>query len=563
MKHPRVILAATVAGILLCLWLGWAESRAPDADSRSEPPEPPHPASVPLEDGPHDASPGRLPAATDQAMSCKVLVIDADSGNPIIDARVLLGTPSELSSQSSSHAAFHTDGEGTCELNIPPTSTGLSIEVTAAGYGGCEEKVQPGIGPLTVKLHPLGHLSGIVVWRRDGLPVPGVQVVVFDSRSPPPSPADALLAPCTARFARTQSDPAGRFTLTGLDPSRWYSLIAGAPGVCTPRVLANLEVNSPGTTVEVVHAYGTMIQLRTSDTEAFDFPEAHRESIRYETSTGDQSFRPLLAFPAAAALAGVPVDILDLGPKAFVRLFGSDENPPRAGPHYISIHVPCYRDLDADFFSSRLDLGLEHAIFRLDKTCQGWGAVRLRPVGLSESMRSSLSTKPLLMNLDLNVGGERRDTFLFNLSTDESALVTDLPLASHCSRVYSRDKLFVHTFDESASVGELTASLDVDFSKTGLVKLEIIDRSGAESTEAVEVMLSSGLPELSENGKPRYRDARFLVSRPPDRLIGPVDAGTYTLVVPGQKSANRPSSAQERTVLVEAGVISTIRISRP
>lgn len=514
-------------------------------------------AGSPAGTGPQEL---RTLVTSDPGETCLVTVVEAPTEIPVAGARIstletTLGDGTPAVAQD-----WLTNEFGQARIPLTRNPPGVTVEATAPGFESHRSTLKPEQSTLRIALRPLGELKGVVLWRGGRGPVSGVHVLVFDSTTRTPDPEAALFAPNTDRFARATSDLDGRFTLTGLQASRRYFLLAGAPGIVLPSMMANLQVDGQEAKVEVTHAYGAMLQLADSQSGAFDFPEHNRDSLRYETSTADPNSKPLVLFPAAAALAGVPVDALALGPGVIIRLFGSDDGTPSSGPHRIELHVPCYQDLDTEFLAQRLDLGLEHTTLQLTRSCDGWGEVTLMPRGLSPAMRTRLDSHPLDMLLDLESSESRKDTFLFQFAGMGSRQVSGLPVDSRLARARTRDGLFAWSFPSTAVVRSGPTEHEVDFSQTGLIGLRLMTPAGVALTEEVNIMLSSGPPELGESGRPRFRNTRFLLSQGGDRALGPIQAGLYSLVLPAALFSGAPSGRHIVTVQVDAGSVTTVEV---
>lgn len=506
---------------------------------------------------PLDGANGRQIRDVRAPKTCLLTVLDAETGGPIVGARAKTMPISDAPEHGLDLDIFETDQRGQCQIKSRRDSD-IRVEVEAYNYSSANVVISSEEYDKQISLMPLVGLQGIVVWAGSRAPVPGVQVVAFDSESRIPSAEAVLIETPSDRLARAATDSEGRFQFIGLSKARKYFLFAGSPGVMSRSLVPNIHPEQVGVAIEVYHAYGVMLRLLTHNSDQLDYPTEHSESIRSETwsDTPDAKSAPLI--PAIAALAGVPVDALQLGATGAVRLFTSSANPPSVGPLHSTIHMPGYEDATVEFTASRLDLRLETCNVELMRACQGWADLEIRPVGITPSVRELIRLVPLRMNLELRTASGRQDIFLFEFGPSESVMLTGLPVGQTVANVHTRDRVFVHRFPPGVIIDSLNGPLEVDFSAVGLIRLDLRTIGQVTSNVECQVMLSDGIPEVSSDGNPKYRNVRFLTSTSSNRLIGPIANGTYTLVLSWVgRMQEKPVS---RTVQVIGGEVITLEM---
>ncbi|HTF89366.1 MAG TPA: carboxypeptidase-like regulatory domain-containing protein [Planctomycetota bacterium] len=395
------------------------------------------------------------------------------------------------------------------------------------------------------------ELRGYVTWRVDGEPVAGVRVVAYASDLALPTPEAVMsLATGTELLASAESDSHGHFAIAGLSRSRKYDLIAGAPGIIASELIRAVVPGGSEVTVPVLHAYGALIQLVTEGKDRFEFPPEQRDSIQLEISFAEGSAEDVPEFPAAAALAGVPLDELVESAERILMLAGFEGAPTSTDPNSVKVRFPGYESKEQDFFFSRLDQSLAKSVMPLVKVCTGFGDVECVPIGLGAVLRDSLASRPLKMLLEAKDAAGRIDTFSLDFSSAKPVMIRGLPLGDVPVRAFAIDipypgrSLFSFPFAGDSAVGETPLRLEVDFTHAGFLHVACKTEAGADAPGGLEVVVSNVDAVKAGLTSNRVMSQVFRCQAA-EMSIGPLNAGDYTVRLIGPRAPGDRASQNE------------------
>jgi len=418
------------------------------------------------------------------------------------------------------------------------------------------------------------NLSGFVTFADGRAAGPDLAVIarpVEDSFSARDL-ARALREPWIERTAHT--DPAGRFTIEGLDPDRAYRLMAGGQGLFTTRQMLSEEF-TPGckdARVSVAVGFGTALRLR----ERGGLPLRSNELLlEYPavSATVRPSDRRRLLYPddPEVLLAGLTLDEVRDDPDqrhVWSWFVAGDDDDDLPEPVEIRLKVVGYRAESATLEFEPLSRGLAVRDLELTPQCElGFGTLDIEFPGsiapIDPATNRLSRTGILLFQSITEEGGSSFVLPVFEASPIPTRF-EGIPCGSYEVRFLSSDGFFEYPNPSGppllVDVGRLPAPLAVDFSAVGSVECRMLDATGAPYTGPLEVRVDRYDNLVPSTLRYSWQMDVHLFDSAPYRVDG-IPRGRYRITP--RIRAPEAHALDPATVIVEPQSVSTALFELP
>lgn len=305
------------------------------------------------------------------AKTRSILVTDA-AGDPVSSARLHRRSEDGWEPE----VLGITDPLGVLEWAFP-SGEATQVLVKAQEFETQSVELPAEFEQYTVVLQVGGTIRGQVV-DPQGMPVgPDVAVFAWPTSSYSNGRAEisrALRGDPSTSLSLT--DDAGQFALEGLELAAKYHLVAGGRGMST-RELEGAVASSDAFCVLRVHwIYGTRIVAEDQSGQAVRPFASNVPPSRWRVETADPDAQAVVLPAPCFSLLGIAGQSSE--PASRLCLFSASTRVEWVGPNHVSLHVPGYQPVEAEFESIPLAEGMNALELQLVQTAAAFGGLDVR-----------------------------------------------------------------------------------------------------------------------------------------------------------------------------------------
>lgn len=472
-----------------------------------------------------DAQPSRVRVPARHVL---VRVVDED-GAGIVGACVAAraspaGHPEEV----------RTNAAGQVGLDVASDAAVLSLLVSADAFVPATGNIDGQSSSVTIRLARVPAIRGIVTTTSGEDVRSGIHVLAVEADRPAPGSREvrAILAEGRSPLLAV-SDSDGHFAIRGAEVDKRYDLYAGGRGVISVAPQRRVSIGMQGVAIEVEPAFAAAIALLDQTGKPVTMSSALSGGPAYTLWTEDPRASmpqfPMIPF----VLAGGDPDLFDADPSRVLHIVTSAAGGDVSTPGCMSVSLPGYAQVVHRFTDVRVGGKIEPETCYLKCGATGWGQLSL---GLCQSDADVLGMLGVdsLSGVVRLVSGEGIVSYPVTLSTGGTAVIDEVPFGQYELSFVGRT-LFrwppPGTRAPEIRVGRDPVVVQMSLGDVGVISLEFVDKGGSAHCGPVSIAIGRGEPIVTARGTTRLEDSATLSSKGPRVLVGPLDAGRYSVIV--------------------------------